>query len=97
MDHLSRRTHVEGSFGNLKNPDTENVRRGWTRLVGLVKTSLMLVIAQAAANLRLLRAWAARTGDRTDPLTALDPEDHGFEEIEPAAGGTGATSPPAAA
>lgn len=94
---FKRRTLVEGAFGNLKNPRTENVRRGWTSVVGLVKTSLMIVIAQAAANLRLLRSWAQRTGDLTDPLTWPDPDDHGFEELDPAAGGVGSTSPPLAA
>ncbi len=57
----------------------------------------MVVIAQVAANLRCLRAWAARTGDRTDSLTRLDPEDHGFEEIGPAAAPPASTGPPAAA
>lgn len=95
----ARRTHVEGYFGNLKNPDTGNVRRGWTRVVGLVKTSLLTACAIAATNMRLLRAWSARTGDITDPLCAPDPEDHGFEELQPdvIASGTGNTSPPTAA
>ena len=95
----ARRTHVEGFFGNLKNPDTGNVRRGWTRVVGLVKTSLLTACAIAATNMRLLRAWSRRTGDITDPLCAPDPEDHGFEELSPdvIAGGTGNTSPPTAA
>ncbi|MDA8288943.1 MAG: hypothetical protein M0014_10960, partial [Actinomycetota bacterium] len=60
-----RRGRVEGAFGTRKGSKTENVRRGWTHVVGLVKTGLMVVIAQAAANLRCLQAWAARTGDRT--------------------------------
>ena len=89
----------EGFFGNLKNPDTGNVRRGWTRVVGLVKTSIMTACAIAATNIKLLRAWSARTGDVTDPLCAPDPEDHGFEELQPelVASGTGNTSPPTAA
>lgn len=32
-----RRTYVEGAFGNLKNPNTEAVRRGWIAVVGLVR------------------------------------------------------------
>lgn len=89
-----RRTRVEAGYGNLKSSKTENVRRGWTHVVGIVKTGLMLVIAQAAANLRCLRVWAARTGDRTDPLTWDDPEDYGFEELDRS--GQPATGPPAA-
>ncbi len=49
-----RRSRVEGAFGNIKSAKTENVRCGWTHVVGLVKTGLMVVIAQAAANLRCL-------------------------------------------
>lgn len=95
----ARRTHVEGFFGNLKNRDSGNIRRGWTRVVGLVKTSIMTACAIAAINIRLLRTWSARTGDITDPLCAPDPEDHGFEELQPdlIASGTGNTSPPTAA
>ncbi len=90
-----RRCRVEGAFGNIKSSKTENVRRGWTHVVGLVKTGLM--VAQAAANLRCLRVWAARTGDRTDFLTRPDPEDDGFEEIDPAAAPPASTGRPAAA
>ena len=57
-----RRSRVEGAFGTLKSSKTENVRRGWTHVVGLVKTGLMVVIAQAAANLRCLRLGGAHRG-----------------------------------
>jgi len=73
--------------GRLRQPEklqAESVRRGWTHVVGIVETGLMLVIAQAAVNLRCLRVWAARTGDRTDPLTWDDPT------------GNPSTGPPAA-
>ena len=94
---FSQRTHIEGAFGNVKSAKTENIRRGWSYVVGLVKTSLMLVCAVAAANLRLLRVWAARVGDFTDPLSVPDPEDDGFEELEPEVGAAGITGPPLAA
>ncbi len=51
---FNRRTHVEGAFGNLKNPSTENVRRGWCRVVGIVKTSIFTACAVAASNIRKL-------------------------------------------
>ena len=69
----------------MKSPKTENVRRGWTHVVGLVKTGLMVVMAQMATNVRLLRGWAERTGDRTDPVCRADPPDYGFEEVGPEA------------
>jgi hypothetical protein len=92
----NRRSRVEAGFGNIKSSKNEDVRRGWIHVVGLVKTGLMVVVAQAAANLRCLRTWAERTGDRTDRLSWADPEDHGFEEIEPG-GANPATGPPQAA
>ena len=94
---FNRRTYIEGIFGNLKSPKTENVRRGWTFVVGIVKTSLMVGCVAAAANLRTLRAWAARTGDHTDPLTVIDPVSAGFEELEPDVGAAGILGPPLAA
>ena len=78
---------------------TGNISRRWTRVVGLVKTSLLTACAIAATNMRLLGVWSKRTGDITDPLCASDPEDHGPEELQPdlIASGTGNTSPPNAA
>ena len=78
---FARRTYVEGVFGNWRNRSTENVNRGWTQVVGLVKTSIMVGALAAAANIRLLRVWAARTRDFTDPVTAPDPVFFGFEEL----------------
>lgn len=97
IESYNRRSRVEGGFGNLKSSKTENVRRGWTHVVGIVKTSLMLVIAQTASNLRLLRGWAQRVSDYTDPLTRPDPPDYGFEELGSNTSGVGNTDPPAAA
>ena len=78
----NRRTYVEGSYGNLKNPDTENITRGWCRVVGLVKTGILLAAAVAASNIRLLRLWAKRTGDFTAPISAPDPDYQPWEEVD---------------
>jgi hypothetical protein len=78
----ARRTHVEGMFGNLRNPDTQNIKRGFCRVYGLVKTSLMLTFEAMAANIRLLRKWSKRTGDVTDPLCEPYPEYYGHEEVD---------------
>lgn len=91
---FNRRVRIEGSFGNLKSPKTENIRRGWTYVMGLIKTTLMLVCATVAGNLRLLRKWAERTGDTADELTRPDPPLVGFEEIDPDAGAAGVLGPP---
>jgi hypothetical protein len=76
-----RRNHIESIFGNLRNPSTQNIKRGFCRVVGLVKTSLMLTFEAVAANIRLIRQWSKRTGDITDPLSVPMPVSHGFEEL----------------
>lgn len=79
---FNRRTYVEGSYGNMKNSNTENINRGWCCVVGLVKTSLLLAVAVAASNIRLLRGWAKRTGDITDPMSIPDPDYQPWEEVD---------------
>jgi len=91
----SRRTHVEGAFGNLKSDKTTGVKRGWIYVVGLVKTSIMLAAAVVAINIRLLRKWAEDTGDRVNPLCLADPEYYGFEEIDVDGNPRLANAPPA--
>ncbi len=76
-----RRTYVEGSYGNMKNPKTENIRRGWCFVVGLVKTSILAAAAVAAGNIRLLRDWAATSGFQ-DVLCEPDPKGHFFREYD---------------
>jgi hypothetical protein len=74
-----KRTYVEGSYGNRKNPSTENMRRGIFRSVGLVWANLVIGMAAASYNLRMLQNWHARTGRHADhPLLAADSENHGF-------------------
>ena len=63
-----RRAHVESIFGNLRNPSTQNTPRGFCRVMGLINTTLMLAFEVMAANLRLVREWAKRTGENSDPL-----------------------------
>ncbi len=82
IESFARRTHIEGIFGNLRNQSTQNIKRGFCRVVGLVKTSLMLTFEVVAANIRIVRQWAKRTGLTTDPLCVPFPLDHGFEELD---------------
>ena len=94
---FARRTYVEGAYGNLKSAKTENIRRGWCFVWGRAKTTLLLAVAIAASNIRILRAWSKRTGDITDPLTTPDPEGHGFEEVDADGNPLRPTGPPGAA
>lgn len=82
IDDYSRRTAVEGQFGNWKSKGGEGVERGWIRLVGRVKTTIMLTLAAAASNLRQLRAWATRTNNYTDPKTWHVIEHDEYEEVD---------------
>jgi hypothetical protein len=68
---FSRRSRVEGWFGNLKNDSTEALGRGAFRVMGICKTSLMLTIYAVSTNLRLLRGWARRTRTSDDLLPLL--------------------------
>jgi hypothetical protein len=82
IESFSRRTHIEGIFGNLRNPSTQNIKRGFCRVTGLVKTSLMLTFEVIAANIRVVRKWSRRTGLMSDPLCAPMPTNYGFEELD---------------
>lgn len=71
---FSRRSRVEGWFGNLKNDSREALNRGAFRVMGLCKTSLMLTLFAVATNMRLLRSWALRNGYPDDLLVLLTPQ-----------------------
>ena len=58
MISFNRRSRLEASFGLLKNESTGNVKRGWTRQVGIIKTTLPLAAAVTASNLRQLLTWS---------------------------------------
>lgn len=76
------RTYVEGLFGSLKNPDTEDVRRGFTKFVGLPMMSLGLALAAAVCNVRHQRNFWTNTPDQPDhPLLTPDPDFNGWREL----------------
>lgn len=62
----NKRTYVEGAYGNLKNPSTENVRRGHFRVTGLPNVTIVAALAAAAYDRRILLNWA-KHNKRTDP------------------------------
>jgi hypothetical protein len=82
--HYRRRTYVEGSYGNRKNPSTENMRRGMFRSVGVTWANLVIAMAAASYNTRMIRNWHDRTGLQADhPLLAPDDPDYGFMYLTP--------------
>lgn len=91
------RSAIEGAFGRIqaKDGDGERMQRGWTRIVGLVPTALLITTALMHHNIRIARLWAERTGfESTDVLLAPD----GDVSPDPAISGpVGSTAPPIAA
>ena len=81
-ESYSRRSNIEGVFGNLRDTSNQNIKRGFCRVSGLVKTSLMLAFEVVAANIRLVRQWAKRNSLIDDPLCIPMAKDHGFEELD---------------
>ncbi|MFM2183250.1 MAG: hypothetical protein RJB61_1544 [Actinomycetota bacterium] len=75
-DLYSRRTYVEGSYGNRKNGSTENLRRGLFRITGLPLVNLMLTMVNMSYNVRMTENWRERCIDApkgSDPLGAGHP------------------------
>lgn len=90
-----RRSRVEASFGLLKSVRAGRVRRGWIHLTGIVKTSLMLVVAVMATNIRTMRRWAAGATGTTDPAYKDPLPTARFEETEPDSKDPATGPPPA--
>ena len=67
---MNRRNRVEGFFGNLKDRARANIRRGTIRVMGLVKTELLVAMAVASLNLRLGEKWED-TKNETSPVKKI--------------------------
>ena len=85
-DSYSRRTYVEGWFGVLKNTTATGFHRGSHQFVGLPLVTIVLAMAAATTNLRLLQGWHEKTGsgDLLHPLLQPDKPHYGFTEISQA-------------
>jgi hypothetical protein len=59
----ARRTGAERTFATAKDPASNNIARGWTRLMGLTPLMLWLTCLLAVRNQRILTAWNARQAD----------------------------------
>ena len=59
----ARRTGAERTFSTANYPATNNIARGWTRLMGLTPITLWLACLLAVRNQRILTAWHARQAD----------------------------------
>jgi len=59
----ARRTGAERTFSTAKDPASNNIARGWCRLMGLAPLMLWLACLLAVRNQRILTAWDARQAD----------------------------------
>jgi hypothetical protein len=56
----SRRTGAERGFATAKDPATNDISRGWCRLMGLAPLTLFTATLLIARNQRILHAWNTR-------------------------------------
>ena len=56
----ARRTGAERGFATAKDPATNDIRRGWCRLMGLAPLMLFTTTLLITRNQRILAAWNTR-------------------------------------
>jgi hypothetical protein len=59
----ARRSAVERSFSTIKDPASNDISRGWCRLMGLVPLMVMATCCLVVRNLRVLDAFEERMAD----------------------------------
>jgi hypothetical protein len=59
----ARRTGAERGFATAKDPASNDIARGWCRLMGLPPLMLFTTVLLAVRNQRILTAWNARQED----------------------------------
>ena len=59
----ARRTGAERGFATAKDPASNDISRGWCRLMGLAPLMLFTTTLLTARNQRILTAWTARQED----------------------------------
>jgi len=61
----ARRTGAERGFATAKDPASNDISRGWCRLMGLTPLMLFVTTLLIVRNQRILHAWTARQEDNT--------------------------------
>ena len=69
----TRRTSSERTFSTIKDTASNNITRGWCRLMGLTPLTLWLACALNIRNQRILTAWDARQADTARRAAAGQP------------------------
>ncbi len=63
----ARRTGAERGFATAKDPASNDISRGWRRLMGLAPPMLAVTCLLAIRNQRILTAWNARQEENAPP------------------------------
>jgi hypothetical protein len=66
----ARRTGAERGFATAKDPATNDISRGWCRLMGLTPLMLFAVTLLIVRNQRILAAWDTRQAENARRATA---------------------------
>jgi hypothetical protein len=61
----ARRTGAERGFATAKDPASNDISRGWCRLMGLTPQMLFVTTLLIARNQRILHAWNTRQEENT--------------------------------
>jgi hypothetical protein len=68
----SRRTAAERTYASLADPSVGGIRRGWCRLFGLAKNTLMYALAVVVRNVRIVESFERREAQEAQ-TTSLGP------------------------
>jgi hypothetical protein len=69
----TRRTSAERANATLKDTASNNIARGWCRLLGLTPLTIWLACALAVRNQRILAAWKTREDNARRAAAGLPP------------------------
>jgi hypothetical protein len=61
----ARRSAAERTFATIKDPASNDISRGWCRLMGLTGPSLFIACLLIARNIRIANAFTARQAEQT--------------------------------
>jgi hypothetical protein len=59
----ARRTAAERTYASLADPSTGGIRRGWSRLFGLTKNTLLYALAVVVRNVRIVESFERRRAE----------------------------------
>ena len=72
----ARRTGAERGFATAKDPATNDISRGWCRLMGLAPLMLFTTTLLIVRNQRILAAWNARQEENAAPRRRRAPAEN---------------------